>query len=247
MGGAWSDSLARRGLNVVVASNDAPSLGTKCRELEEKYGVETRGVEVDLASKEMFDVLQAATDDLEIGFLVYNAGFADLSTFAHQTIEHELLRLDLNCRGPLILSHYFGKKMLERERGGVVIMSSMGGLMGNPYNAGYAATKAFDYILAEGLWYEFGLQNVDVLGVLPGLTKTHENITDDSSAGTGGKPMEPEAVVEEALAALGKQPTVAPGRNRFLRFLLTRLMPRVRAIRFMAESYEKNWPELIDG
>ena len=124
-------------------------------------------------------------------------------------------------------------------------MSSLGGLIGNPYNAGYAATKAFDTTLAEGLWYEYRQQGVDVLGVVAGLTKTHDAIDDDTATGPAGRPMEPEDVVEQALESLGRGPTMTPGRNGFMRFLISRVLPRKRAIELMAKAYEKSFGDQI--
>jgi hypothetical protein len=49
--------------------------------------------------------------------------------------------------------------------------------------------------------------------------------------------MAPEAVVAEALAALGRGPTVVTGRlNRLAAFLFTRLLPRRLAIRIMERA-----------
>jgi hypothetical protein len=245
LGGAWSSALASRGLNVVVVSNDEATLQAKTCELTADYPVEVRPVHADLASDDMLTTLERATADLEIGCLVYNAALADLCPFADQPLERELYRLNLNCRGPLVLSHHYGRLMLERGRGGIVLMSSLGGLMGNPYNVGYAASKAYDYVLAEGLWYEYGRKGVDVIASLPGLIKTHENITDSTG---GDRPMAPEDVVEETLAQLGKVPSMSPGQhNRTLRDLLTKELPREQCIEFMARTYEKNWPDQIAG
>jgi len=247
MGGAWSDALAQRGLNVVLTARREGLVKAKAEELRAKYGVEARPVVMDLSSDDMLDEVSKATDDVEIGFLVYNAGYADLCPFAKQPLEKELFRLSLNCRGPLVLSHYFGKKMLARKRGGIAIMSSLGGLMGNPYNVGYAASKAYDLVLAEGLWYEYGKHNVDVIACIAGLTKTHETISDDAKT-SGGRAMMPEDVVEEALAKLGKEPAMVPGKgNRRFHFMATRLLSRKRLISMMTENYERNWPELLDG
>ena len=91
-------------------------------------------------------------------------------------------------------------------------MSSLSSLCGSAFTTTYAASKAFDTILAEGLWQEFGPRGVDVVGCLAGSTDT-ETFRED----TGGSPdaMDPRDVAQETLAFLGRGPTFVPGaKNR---------------------------------
>ncbi len=60
----------------------------------------------------------------------------------------------INCLGPLMVCERFGGPMIRRGSGGIVLMSSGAGLAGCPYNASYAASKAFDLVLGESLWWE---------------------------------------------------------------------------------------------
>jgi short-subunit dehydrogenase len=62
--------------------------------------------------------------------------------------------------------------MVERERGGLVIMSSLAGLQGSPPISVYAATKAFGAVLAEGLWAELRGTGVDVVTCVAGAVET---------------------------------------------------------------------------
>ncbi len=48
----------------------------------------------------------------------------------------------------MALVHYFGGKMVERGKGGVVLMASIAGLQGSGFLATYAATKAFNRVFA---------------------------------------------------------------------------------------------------
>ena len=58
--------------------------------------------------------------------------------------------------------------MVARGRGGIVLVSSGGGLVGAPNMVAYGATKAFDMVMAEALWAELHEQGVDVLGLVLG-------------------------------------------------------------------------------
>jgi short-subunit dehydrogenase len=62
--------------------------------------------------------------------------------------------------------------MVERGRGGVLFVSSFAGWAGSAHIAVYAATKAFDTVLAEALWAEWRDRGVDVLALVLGATDT---------------------------------------------------------------------------
>jgi short-subunit dehydrogenase len=143
--------------------------------------------------------------------------------------------LDVNCRGPLVLAHRLGGAMARRGRGGLLLMASLAGGQGNPWLASYAASKAFEIVLAEGLWAEWRERGVDVLACRAGATRTPAFQATRPRAEV--PTMAPAAVVEEALAALGRGPTAVAGRlNRLAAFLFTRLLPRRAAIRIMERA-----------
>ena len=62
--------------------------------------------------------------------------------------------------------------MAARGRGGILLMSSLAGGQGTPIVAAYAASKAFEIVLAEGLWDELRPAGVDVLACRAGPTRT---------------------------------------------------------------------------
>ena len=81
-------------------------------------------------------------------------------------LETDLAEIDqavaVNVRGPLAFVRALAPGMCERGRGGVVLMSSLAGLQGVPGITTYAATKAFNINLGEGLWGELGERGIDV-------------------------------------------------------------------------------------
>ena len=115
-------------------------------------------------------------------------------------------------------------------------MSSLAGVQGSPRLAAYSATKAFNAILAEALWKELRPHGIDVVGccagaiLTPGYRQAGKNKT---APGT----LPAEKVAEQALRALGRGPIVVPGGlNKFVRFLMMRLLPRKMAINIMAQN-----------
>src|SRR5262249_42906591 len=78
----------------------------------------------------------------------------------------------LNCVGPTKVAYHFGHRLTTRGRGGLILVSSLAALSGSAGTAVYSASKAFDQLLAESLWFEWGPLGVDVLCLLAGVTDT---------------------------------------------------------------------------
>lgn len=200
IGAAYARQLAQRGLHLVLLARGRERLEALAQELHTRYAVRVRVIAVDLGAETLLAELLPQIDDLEIGLLVYNAGNSEVRAFAPAALEDILAIFHVNCRGPLLLCHALGGKMVARGRGGVILMSSMAGLQGAGMIVDYAATKAFDIVLAEGLWEEWRHQGVDVLAVVAGTTRTPtvmHRINPDRLQSAPS--MHPEAVAREAL------------------------------------------------
>ena len=97
------------------------------------------------------------------------------------------------------------------------------GFSGVPSWSNYAATKAFDHILAEGIASELKGHGVSVLAVAPGPTRTEfwQNATSRLLPFAS-----PERVVNRALHKLGRRSSVTVGWINSLIVFSTRLLPR---------------------
>jgi short-subunit dehydrogenase len=162
-GEAFARELAARGVDVVLVARRR----TLLEEVAASLPCRTRVVELDLSSPDATAALVAATADLEIGCVIYNAG-GD----AHHTtfLDHDLDELHAMARRNTVtlleVAHHYGASMVERGRGGLVVVSSFAGWAGASHAALYSATKAFDTVLAESLWAEWHDRGVDVLGLV---------------------------------------------------------------------------------
>lgn len=234
MGAEFARQLAAQGLNIVLLDRDTAGLEQCERGLREAFAIETRVVVEDLSRDDFMQSLIPEVEGLEIGLLVNNAALVNIGAFLPQSSEFLLSQLQVNCRAVLLLTHHFAGLMVERGQGGIINLSSGAAELVSAYNAHYAATKAYDLKLAEALWAELKPQGIDVLGFMPGSTRTEGFL---AQGGNGDAPlvMDVEATVAEALRFLGKRPSVLPGgTNRLMNFLLTRLLPRAGMIRFVS-------------
>jgi short-subunit dehydrogenase len=246
LGAQFAAQLAPRRINLVLIARRAAMLEQLAAQLKAGYGVQVRTIELDLGRADCGATVATHTSDIEIGLLVYNAARSVIGPFLAQPLDQHLNELDVNCRAPLTLAYTLGRRMLERRRGGIVLMSSLSAAQGSPMIANYAATKAYNQLLAEGLWDELRGQGVDVLACCAGATTTPNYLASAPKRGgaTAATAMSPRAVVAEALAALGRQPSVVPGgANRLAAFVMRRLLPRRAAIAIMGQTLRKMYGE----
>ena len=172
IGAALSHEAARRGLNVVLLARGREQLDATAAEVAARHGVEVRTIAADLAAPDIGEVVADATADLDVGLFVYNAAVAPNSRFVDGDLDLHLLSVDVNCRTPVILCHHFGRRLVARRRGGIVMISSMGGMQGAVNFGTYNAGKAFEWILTESLWTELADHGVDAVNVFVGATSS---------------------------------------------------------------------------
>jgi short-subunit dehydrogenase len=168
-GAAFARELAGRGVNVVLVARRQSLLD----EVAASLPVETRVVVLDLSLDNAGPELAAATNDLDVGLFVYNAGSDPRSLLLlDQSVEDHLALVRRNCLTALHCVYHFGGLMVAHGRGGVLLVSSFACWAGSAHVAVYGATKAFDTVLAESLWAERGDKGVDVLALVLGATNT---------------------------------------------------------------------------
>lgn len=229
IGAEFVRQLAAKGLDLVVVARRRGRLEQLRAELARRYPIAVRVLAVDLAEPGFMERVREATADIEIGLLVNNAGFGVAGPFLENSLARELDLLNVNCRAPLVLSHLFGRKMVEQGRGGIVFVSSVVGFVTTPFMSHYAASKAHGLFFGEGLGFELKRFGVDVLVLCPGGTETEFQEVAGVRAVTA---MPAAPVVSQGLRALGRKPVVVAGlRNRLFigaaRFAPRRLMTQI--------------------
>ncbi|MYE43009.1 MAG: SDR family NAD(P)-dependent oxidoreductase [Acidobacteria bacterium] len=235
LGEAFAAALAARGMNVVLVARRGRILEEIGGRLAADHGVEVRCLELDLSDPGFPGGLEEATRGLDLGVLVYNAASVPMGPFLDHDEDAIEAAVDVNVRGPLRLVRALAPAMKKRGRGAVVLMSSLSGLQGSPHIAVYAASKAFNTIFAEGLWYELTPHGIDVAACVSGAVPTPGYQARFGREVPGM--LSADEAVRQTLAALGTGPRIVPGRiNRFAHQLVGRFLPRRTAIRLIAKS-----------
>ena len=238
LGAEFATQLARKGLNLVLIARRKELMEELAEQLRNEYAREVRILPLDLARDDIETIIAEATSDLDIGLLVSIAALSVVGPFFEQPLHDHVREIAVNCHAPLVLSYLFGRRMLTRRHGGIVLMSSLTSSQGTPLAANYGATKAYSRILAEGLWEELRKQGIDVLVCAAGAIRTPTylaSLPDHSRSGISSVSLlSPRTVANEVLAALGHRPLVIPGwKNRLGNLFLQRFLPHQLAIKFM--------------
>lgn len=203
IGKEFARQVAASGINVVLVARRQPLLEAWGEELRATYGTAYRAVSADLSKPDFMETVKQATHDLDIGLLVSNAGTGIPGPFLSIPEEMLLNIVQLNAVSHLRLVHHYGRPLINRGRGGIVLVSAMGALAGIPYMANDAATKAYVTSLGQGLHSELEKSGIHLTVVIPGPTETAiiEKFGLDKVK-LPVKPMPVEQCVAEGLAAL---------------------------------------------
>ena len=247
IGAAIAKELARAGARLVLTARRADRLeevATACREL----GAASPGVLVgDLADPAAPARIAVEATALlgAVDILINNAGFAVPGLSERADPARVAKMIQVNCAAPVALTRELLPGMLARGRGYVLNVASMAGIVPAPFQAGYAATKAFNLNWSESLREEVGTRGVVVSALCPGVTDTE--FFEAAGYRHLGKFMErrmaAEPVARAGLRALRRnQPRVVPGvLNKTLIFVGTRLAPR-RLLQYVARKLMASRP-----
>ena len=211
-------------------------------ELMNKYDVNVSCISADLSENGAISHIEEALNGRKINLLVYNAALSYIGPFLNNSIENHSRAVRVNMTTPLQMVHKFGERMIAEGRGAIILMTSLAGFQGSGYLSVYAASKAFNRILGESLWYEWKNSGVDIIACCAGATSTpgYLNSRPEKTSIFTPRVLAPEEVAQECLGKLGKQPSFITGRgNRIASFIMQKLMPRKLAINIMGDTTKK--------
>lgn len=217
IGEAFARQIAARGINVALVARREERLAAIASDIEAQTEVRALAIPADLTADDCLDTITTALDLRHIGLLINNAGVGRTGRFLDHDLDDELAMLELNCRAPLKLAHHFGRAMRAEGRGGIIMLSSIVGILPSPQFAGYSATKAWNRFLGEALHEELAESGVDVVSLCPGPTKSEffDKVNFDPSTWPwplrAGTILSTDEVARAGLRGLGRTSQVVPG------------------------------------
>lgn len=175
-------SLARQfaeaGHALMLVARTEPALQASAEALRQAYPVTVHTVVADLTTEAGRDAVEAAVHagGLHVEFLVNNAGVGNAGPFAEADPGELERMLHLNVMALTDLTRRFLPGMIARDRGGVLNVASLGGLVPGPFQAAYYASKAYVVSVTEALAAELARTNLRVSVAAPGVVRTQFHV-----------------------------------------------------------------------
>ena len=227
LGAEFARQLAARGHDLVLVARREERL----RELAAELPTKAEVIGCDLANEPGSLPGRVEALGIEIDLLVNNAGFGTYGRFTEIPEGRDAEMIRLNCEAVVILTRAFLPGMLERRRGGVIVVASTAGIQPIPYEAAYAGSKAFALAFTEGLNAELRGTGVKAMAVNPGPVPTEWQSVAGDLQGTERVPgaIDAPQAVRESLRAFDRgRRTVIPG--RMIRWFIRATKPSPRAL-----------------
>ncbi|MFC8679539.1 SDR family NAD(P)-dependent oxidoreductase [Streptomyces griseorubiginosus] len=176
IGRAIAHRLAEEGGLVLCADVSAGTAETTAREIREAGGT-AEGRVVDVSSSAETDAMVAAAVELwgRVDVLVNNAG-VNLPGLLHEVPDDIIDRtLDVNVKGQLYGCRAVIPHMLVQGGGSIVNISSVNGLVSEPFLTVYSASKGASVMLTKGVALDYVKQGIRCNVICPGWVDTPIN------------------------------------------------------------------------
>jgi len=227
LGMGFSEVLASRGMNLIMVDFNQPALEALSNEIQNKFKIETLTVIQDLSEPDAWERCKTATEGLDCRLMVYVAAFSIVKPFLEVTPGELDKFLSVNNRTLIQAVHGFASMLKGKKGGGILLVSSLSGVIPPPLVAAYAATKAFIIRLTESLNSEFKPHGIEIGCCTLGIISTPTFWAGNPGFGLF-KPsvMEPVTAARYAMDRLGKVPVSTPGLSNRLAYAFLHLLPR---------------------
>jgi hypothetical protein len=232
--------VKEHGANLIISARRAQKLEALKAELEEK-GSQVVCVAADMSKPEDVDrLLTEATAGRQIYAAILNAGATHFGHHHHLPWNEFLSLLQLNVTANVRLATELVAHMKQhRLGGGLMLVSSMSGVMPVPYQSAYSGTKAFLNSFGTALAHELEGHPLSLTVFAPGGIQTE--MTSGKSFSTLTKWLAPVDVTATAgLKAMRRRELLAvPGFLNQLGVFAFRFVPRSFAMGRLASTYRK--------
>ncbi len=229
IGEVFARRLAAESYDLVLVARRADRLRALADELSGRHATTVETLVADLETEAGCASVERVLAEGAVDLLVNNAGFGTYGEFVRLPLDRELAEVKLNVVAVVRLTHAALGPMVGRGRGAVINVASTAAFQPIPYNATYAATKAFVLSFSEAVHEEVKGAGVTVCAVCPGPVRTE--FVEQAGIDVAGVPdlawVDAGEVVSLAIeAARAGRPVEVPGTLNKLTAAASRLAPR---------------------
>lgn len=205
IGAACARALARQGARVACTSLPTDPIAEVVASIRGEGG-EAIGVPLNVTdAAQAAEVVNRVAGELGgIHILLNNAGITDDGLFMRMKAEAWRRVLSVNLDGVFNVTQPVVRHMVKQREGRIISISSVVGLMGNPGQANYAASKAALIGLTKTLARELGGRNILVNAIAPGFIQTPmtDRLTEEQRQALVGSLAVPRLGTPEDIAAV---------------------------------------------
>ncbi len=176
IGEASAIRLAEEGAKVICADINGPAAQATAQSIRE-VGGSARGVTIDISDFQQCDSVVADTikEFGTVDILVNNAG-VNLPGVFHEVSNETIDRtLSVNVKGAMYLTRAVLPAMLKQGSGSIVNMSSVNGLVSEPFLSVYSASKGAIVMFTRGIALDYAKTGVRCNAICPGWVDTPIN------------------------------------------------------------------------
>ncbi|MBD2200036.1 MULTISPECIES: SDR family NAD(P)-dependent oxidoreductase [Calothrix] len=249
IGAVFAQELAKQNKNLVLVARSEEKLQQIAATLQAQYPISIQIIKQDLteadAVNQIFSKLES--QQINIDFLVNNAGFGEYGAFTQTQWERNQKMIQLNILALVELTYKFLPSMIRNNYGRIINVASIAAFQPMPYVSVYGATKAFVLSFTEALWAENQNTGVNILALCPGSTKTEffqeagwgQYSTNSSAYQNADEPL---TVVKIALKAIEQGNSYSVPGNFVNQIIVNipRLLPRKMTAKFVEQSFRPN-------
>lgn len=189
IGRAIAKELARQGARVIVNYNGSKEQAEQTAEEIRAEGGQAESYCCNVTEKEAVKemIQQIVSQYGRLDILVNNAGITRDNLLLKMKEEEWEEVLNTNLKGVFHTSKHGAKQMLKQRSGSIVNISSVSGILGNPGQTNYAASKAGVIGFTKSLARELASREIRVNAVAPGFIETEMTAKLSEAAVEAGK------------------------------------------------------------
>jgi len=250
IGAAFASRLAQKRFDLILHGRKQKELMDRAKNLERIYSTSVEIIIAELSRPDEIRKVEERINSLDrLDMLVNNAGYWEPGVFWEHSPDSLEAMIMVHNVAPVRFIRAALPRMLERDKGDIINVSSLGAYLNMVTLENYGATKAYLISFTESLHVALMGTGIRVQALTPGFTVTefHSRLGADFTKEQRTW-MQPEEVVAGSLRALGKGPVVCiPGFKRRFIVKLASMLPRsvyYRIMKTIGEKSKKRWDEI---
>jgi short-subunit dehydrogenase len=236
---------AAKGGDLVLVARNKSKLDELKTALESQYNISVYTIGKDLsafnAAQEVYE--ETSKQNIQIAYLISNAGFGDFGMFAETDWNKELQMINLNITTLTHFTKLYLQDMVKRSSGKIMNVASTAAFQSGPMMAVYFASKAYVLHFSEAVNNEVSDKGITVTALCPGATESGFQAAaamEESNLVKGKKLPTSQQVAEYGYDAMIKGKTVAiHGLMNWILANSVRFTPRALVVKLTRKIQDK--------